>query len=605
MPRTSHLIDDPLYYSHLQEWKLYERTPKERAKLSFERSIAMGRANNLTLKDIVTLSPAFWNSHRDPILALDAAAGTLYTIHCNLALGTLCSYLPYCHDPELANLLKRMAKMEVNGQFCMTEIGHGLDAENMETRATWSLGKGHWVLHTPRPEAGKYMPPTTPYGDHGVPCVATVFAKMIVDEEDQGIRPFLVNIHDGKRMYEGVSTRLLPPREGSNPVLHSITYFENVKLPAGAMLEYPSQASESGPPSNSFEQSALNLRLTQSKLAFELAASRVSVGALALSLGAASAIKISANIGWLYSWRRLVGPVPGDKKVKSKSQIPIISFSTQQNPILTAVARAYVLDAFHDWVTEVFSGRDPYPTTLRIRHSLAAVSKAITIQFASHACYTISERCGAQGLFHVNMMSRMHSELRGIAIAEGDILGVAIRLVNELILNKYSLPKSRDPGSLLARHEQGLLDECREIMKASGPNHRSPLTNTYILPRCQKIVEAIGHRMAYDAAVESVKRQIHVGTTGIVIPECVIDLFEASIVRLDEGWYIENIPGFSRKMIEEKEVKALGGVMKIAGYLVERWGLVKGGYIKAPIASDKMWGNFVEGLEKFGGHTIE
>ena len=131
------------------------------------------------------------------------------------------------------------------------------------------------------------------------------------------------------------------------------------------------------------------------------------------------------------------------------------------------------------------------------------------------------------------------------------------------------------------------MDECR--MRAAPGSHRSEVTNTYILPKCQKIVEAIGYRMAFDAAVVSV-------------PKCVVDLFEASIVRLDEGWYVENIPGFTRKVIEEREVKALRGVMEIAGDLIDRWGLVQGGYVKAPIQSEEIWNEFVDRLEQFGGH---
>ncbi|KAK7463039.1 hypothetical protein VKT23_007623 [Stygiomarasmius scandens] len=614
--KTSNLAKDPLF-SHLHEWKSHERSPKERAKLSFERCIAIARAYGLTFNDITAPSSSFWLSHRDPILALDGAAATLFTIQYNLVLGTLCAYLPFRHDPEFRILLEKMLRMEINGQFYLTEIGHGLDAENLETSATWVSGssansqeKGHWILHTPRPEAGKYMPPTAPCGVR-VSYVAIVFAKMIIGDEDHGIRPFLVNIHDGENMCEGVSTRLLPPRGGSNPVLHSITYFDHVELPAGALLESPTQTSARTRQEQSAPETK-SLRLTQSKLTFAQAIHRVSFGALALSLVAISGLKFGATIGWVYSWRRLVGPI--SKNPDSKPRMPIISFATQQNPILTAVAQSCVMDAFQDWATEMFSGRDPYSTadtsssddlpldglTLRIRHAIAAISKTIAMQFSSRALFTISERCGAQGLFNVNMLSRMHEELRGLAIAEGDILGVAVRLTLELLLDKYSLPPPRYPKSLLALHEQGLLRECREIL-ASTSHHRSQLTNTYILPKCQKIVEAIGHRMAYDAAVTCMERQIPAGPSGTVISQCIVDLFEASVLRLDEGWYVENITGFTRKMIEEQEVKTLEGVMEIAGDLIDQWGLVQGGYIKAPIASEELWNEFVAGLETFGG----
>lgn len=40
-----------------------------------------------------------------------------------------------------------------------------------------------------------------------MPCVAVVFARLVVDGIEQGIRPFLVSINDGHRMCSGVSAR--------------------------------------------------------------------------------------------------------------------------------------------------------------------------------------------------------------------------------------------------------------------------------------------------------------------------------------------------------------------------------------------------------------
>jgi hypothetical protein len=41
----------------------------------------------------------------------------------------------------------------------------------------------------------RYMPPTAPVG---VPCVAIVFARTLVRGEDCGIKPFLIELHNGK-----------------------------------------------------------------------------------------------------------------------------------------------------------------------------------------------------------------------------------------------------------------------------------------------------------------------------------------------------------------------------------------------------------------------
>ena len=48
-------------------------------------------------------------------------------------------------------------------------------------------------------------PPSMPVA--GIPCIALVMAKLIVEEEDCGIRPVLVALGDGKEMCKGVSSR--------------------------------------------------------------------------------------------------------------------------------------------------------------------------------------------------------------------------------------------------------------------------------------------------------------------------------------------------------------------------------------------------------------
>jgi acyl-CoA oxidase len=85
----------------------------------------------------------------------------------------------------------------------MTEVGHGLDAMNLETTATL-LPDGSFELNTPHELAAKYMPPTTPAG---LPCTAVVFARAIVQGEDRGIKPFLVALNDGINMCRGVESK--------------------------------------------------------------------------------------------------------------------------------------------------------------------------------------------------------------------------------------------------------------------------------------------------------------------------------------------------------------------------------------------------------------
>lgn len=53
------------------------------------------------------------------------------------------------------------------------------------------------------------MPPTSPCG---VPVVSIVFARLIVDGSDRGVKPFMALLSDGFNMSKGIVSKILLPR---------------------------------------------------------------------------------------------------------------------------------------------------------------------------------------------------------------------------------------------------------------------------------------------------------------------------------------------------------------------------------------------------------
>ncbi len=157
---------------------------------------------DLSAHDCTALTDKFWAMHWDNIAALDVAAFSILTIQYNLVAGALAPHA--ATRPELRPLLKQILDFDISGQFLLTELAHGLDAPNLETTATL-LPSGEFDLHTPRLEACKFMPPAAPFG--GMPRVGLVFARLMVDGESRGIRPFIVVLGDGKTMSKGITTR--------------------------------------------------------------------------------------------------------------------------------------------------------------------------------------------------------------------------------------------------------------------------------------------------------------------------------------------------------------------------------------------------------------
>jgi hypothetical protein len=68
----------------------------------------------------------------------------------------------------------------------------------------------------------------------------------------------------------------------------------------------------------------------------------------------------------------------------------------------------------------------------------------------------------------------------------------------------------------------------QRIPSFDGSDHRSESFIRPILPLCLPLVQAIGHRMAYEAAVAA---RLDPGP---------ISLFEIGVVKNDASWHVEN-----------------------------------------------------------------
>lgn len=128
---------------------------------------------DMTIDDLLNLSPKFWQLHNDPITVMDFGTTTLLSIQYNLCAGTIARYT--ARRPELIPLVEDLLKYRkqyvilpilsryllltihiCSGQFMMTELGHGLDIGNIETTATLT-STGEFILNSPTPSAAKYV----------------------------------------------------------------------------------------------------------------------------------------------------------------------------------------------------------------------------------------------------------------------------------------------------------------------------------------------------------------------------------------------------------------------------------------------------------------
>lgn len=86
----------------------------------------------------------------------------------------------------------------------------------------------------------------------------------------------------------------------------------------------------------------------------------------------------------------------------SKS-IPIISFPTQQWPILHAVAVGTVLEVWFKTLIPMFTDTS---IDHRVRHGLSVLVKTTVLRQVAPCTYALAERCGAQGTIENNFMAK-------------------------------------------------------------------------------------------------------------------------------------------------------------------------------------------------------
>ncbi|KAG7094511.1 hypothetical protein E1B28_005343 [Marasmius oreades] len=534
---------------------------------------AHARARQVALKhgitpyDVLHCSEKFWNLHLDPVCVRDFSAWALLTIQLNLCGGVVSFFAAQSQSRHLDTLAKQIVNFDISAQFLMTEVAHGLDARNLETTATL-LPNGSFDLHTPHSGADKFMPPTLP--DVGVPRLGIVMARLIsLEGKDLGIRAFIVPLNDGVSMCPGITAKPLPDRCGVTPLGHALTHFNHVNLPNHSLL---------GP-----LHSDLHPRVQ-----FLSEIWRVSIGSATLTCGVISTLQTAAYIVATYSKRRMVG-VP---------RVPIFTFRTQHRPILHALARSFVLASFYKSLRTT-GGFDSASKNkddldhLQIRNAYATIFKVTTVNLCKESLSDLGERCGAQGTFAYNQLIPGEMSVRGAIIAEGDSLVLSIRLAFELLLGRYTLSSPDDPNHHLASHESALFSELQTQLisisntKNDSSDHRSQRANATILPRANSLIEAIGVRMAYEAALLDPN-----------IDKKILRLFTISCIQRDIGWYIES-GRFSRAKLFEDEMYAIEELLPKLDDMLKKTGVEP--YVYAKICKEDSWREFVDGLPVIGG----
>ena len=80
------------------------------------------------------------------------------------------------------------------------------------------------------------------------------------------------------------------------------------------------------------------------------------------------------------------------------------------------------------------------------------------------------------------------------------MLALCIRLLSELLLERYTLPMPGPDDSILAQYAHSIIDGHKRRLADFRGGHRSQDAAYYLLPQAESAIMAIGHCSAFAAA---------------------------------------------------------------------------------------------------------
>ena len=115
------------------------------------------------------------------------------------------------------------------GCYAQTELGHGSNVGGLETTATFDHQTDEFVIHSPTITSSKFWAGGLGlWANHAV-----IFARMIVDENDYGVQPFLMQIRDldSHECLPGIKIGDLGPKLGYASKDNGFMIFNHVRIP--------------------------------------------------------------------------------------------------------------------------------------------------------------------------------------------------------------------------------------------------------------------------------------------------------------------------------------------------------------------------------------
>ncbi|CAM9023369.1 unnamed protein product [Wickerhamomyces anomalus] len=127
-----------------------------------------------------------------------------------------------------------MKLRDIYGCFAMTELGHGSNVAQMQTRATYNPDRQTFTINTPDLKATKWWIGGAAHSSNH----AVVYARLISKGKDYGVKPFVVQLRDKNfNLLPGVSIGDIGSKMGREAIDNGWIQFHNVEIPREYLLQ--------------------------------------------------------------------------------------------------------------------------------------------------------------------------------------------------------------------------------------------------------------------------------------------------------------------------------------------------------------------------------